>query len=137
MSAGWDEACGWRWPGWPRQPAVRRLTPRLAGVGTPGHVALTFDDGPVPASTPAFLEALARRRLRATFFMLGEEVQRAPALAAEVAAAGHEGAGHGDDHRNLLRRDPLATLDGLRRARDTVAEVTGTAPGWFRPPYGV
>jgi peptidoglycan-N-acetylglucosamine deacetylase len=119
------------------QPAVRRLTPRLAGLGSAGHAALTFDDGPVPASTPAFLEALARHRLRATFFMLGEEVRRAPALAAEVAAAGHEVAVHGDDHRNLLRRDPLATLDGLRRARDTLAEATGTAPGWFRPPYGV
>jgi peptidoglycan/xylan/chitin deacetylase (PgdA/CDA1 family) len=116
---------------------VRRRTPRLAGVGTAGHAALTFDDGPVPASTPAFLDALARHGLRATFFMLGEEVRRAPALAAEVAAAGHEVAVHGDDHRNLLRRDPLATVDGLRRACDTIAEATGTAPRWFRPPYGV
>jgi peptidoglycan-N-acetylglucosamine deacetylase len=116
---------------------VRRLTPRLAGVGAAGHAALTFDDGPVPASTPAFLDALARHRLRATFFMLGEEVRRAPGLAAEVAAAGHEVGVHGDDHRSLLRRGPLATVDGLRRARDTVAEATGTAPRWFRPPYGV
>jgi peptidoglycan/xylan/chitin deacetylase (PgdA/CDA1 family) len=116
---------------------VRRLMPRLAGVGTAGHAALTFDDGPVPASTPAFLDALARHRLRATFFMLGEEVRRAPALAAELAAARHEVGVHGDDHRSLLRRDPLATVEGLRRARDTVAAATGTAPRWFRPPYGV
>jgi peptidoglycan-N-acetylglucosamine deacetylase len=117
--------------------AVRRRTPRLAGVGTAGHAALTFDDGPVPASTPAFLDALDRHGWRATFFMLGEEVRRAPGLAAEVAAAGHEVAVHGDDHRSLLRREPLATLDGLRRAREVVAEATGTPPRWFRPPYGV
>jgi peptidoglycan-N-acetylglucosamine deacetylase len=114
-----------------------RLTPGLAGLGTAGHAALTFDDGPVPASTPAFLDALDRRGWRATFFMLGDEVRRAPGLAAQVAAAGHEVAVHGDDHRSLLRRGPLATVDGLRRARDAVAEATGTAPRWFRPPYGV
>jgi len=114
-----------------------RLTPRLAGVGTGGHVALTFDDGPVAASTPAFLDALAAHGWLATFFMLGEEVRRAPGLAAEVAAAGHEVAVHGDDHGSLLRRDPLATMDGLRRARNTIAEATGAVPGWFRPPYGV
>ena len=114
-----------------------RLTPRLAGVGRAGHTALTFDDGPVPASTPAFLEALDRLGWRATFFMLGQEARRAPGLAAEVAAAGHELAVHGDDHRNLLRRGPLATLDGLGRAHDAIADATGTGPAWFRPPYGV
>jgi peptidoglycan-N-acetylglucosamine deacetylase len=118
-------------------PRLRRLTPRLAGSGAPGHVALTFDDGPVAASTPAFLRALDRLGWRATFFMLGEEARRAPGLAAEVAAAGHEVALHGDDHRNLLRRGPGATLDGLRRARDAVAAASGASLAWFRPPYGL
>ncbi len=118
-------------------PVRRRLAPRLAGLGASGHVALTFDDGPVPASTPAFLRQLDELGWQATFFMLGEEVRRAPALAAEVAIAGHEVAVHGDTHRNLLGRPPRATLDSLRRARDTVAEATGSAPCWFRPPYGV
>src|SRR3954452_11572119 len=68
----------------------RRLFPGLSGTGTPGHVALTFDDGPQRDSTPAFLEALDRLGWRATFFMLGSMVERAPELAAEVAAAGHE-----------------------------------------------
>ena len=115
----------------------RRLTPRLAGEGAPGHVALTFDDGPVPTSTPAFLRALDELGWRATFFMLGHEVRRAPALAAEVVAAGHEAAVHGDEHANLLRRTPTATWDDLRRGRDTVAWATGVQPSWFRPPYGI
>ena len=51
-------------------------------------VALTFDDGPDPASTPAFLDLLAARGVRATFFLLGSMVARARGLAADVAAAG-------------------------------------------------
>jgi peptidoglycan/xylan/chitin deacetylase (PgdA/CDA1 family) len=49
----------------------RRYLPRLAGLGRADHVALTFDDGPDPASTPLFLEELDRLGMHATFFMLG------------------------------------------------------------------
>src|SRR3974390_2254622 len=76
-------------------PVRRRLFPQLAGLGRPDHVALTLDDGPDPASTPAFLDLLAARRLHATFFLLGSMVARAPQLAAEIAAAGPEIAVHG------------------------------------------
>src|SRR5262249_33711165 len=72
------------------RPVATRLTPALAGMGREGHVALTFDDGPDPASTPRILEALDGLGWTATFFMLGEMVRRAPSLAGEVAAAGHE-----------------------------------------------
>src|SRR6516165_6126404 len=59
---------------------------RLAGQGAPGHVALTFDDGPDPGSTPEFARVLAARGVHATFFLLGSMVAKAPALAAEIAA---------------------------------------------------
>ena len=111
-------------------------TPGLAGVGDERHVALTFDDGPDPASTPAFLDELDRLGWRATFFLLGSMVRRAPSLAAETSARGHEIGVHGDEHRSQLRRGPRAVHDDVERARDTIAEVTGTAPLWFRPPYG-
>ena len=95
---------------------VRRvLSPRLAGLGAPDHVALTFDDGPDPASTPAFLDMLDELGWRATFFMLGEMVRKAPGLAAEVAAAGHEVAVHGDGHVSMLRRLPRAAHDDIAR----------------------
>ncbi len=117
-------------------PSAGRLLPRLHGVGRPDHLALTFDDGPDPRSTPAFLEALAQRGWTATFFMLGTMVRRAPALAAEVAAAGHEIAVHADEHRSHLRRSPGAVLNDLARAIDLVGNTTGSRPVWFRPPYG-
>jgi peptidoglycan/xylan/chitin deacetylase (PgdA/CDA1 family) len=114
-----------------------RFTPKIVGRGRPGHVALTFDDGPDPESTPQFLEELDRLGWNATFFVLGTMARRAPSLVAEMAAAGHEVAVHGDEHKNMLRRLPGAARDDIRRCRDTVAELAGVEPRWFRPPFGI
>jgi peptidoglycan/xylan/chitin deacetylase (PgdA/CDA1 family) len=118
-------------------PLRAALWPRLTGLGDPGHIALTFDDGPDPASTPLFLEALDEAGVRATFFLLGEMVSRAPGLAREIADAGHEVALHGWAHRPHLAVSPAKTLRDLRRGRDEVAGAIGSTPTWYRPPYGV
>jgi peptidoglycan/xylan/chitin deacetylase (PgdA/CDA1 family) len=110
--------------------------PKLSGVGDAGHVALTFDDGPDPLSTPAFLDQLDRLGWRATFFLLGSMVRRSPALTAELAVRGHEIGVHGDEHVSHLHLTPAAIRSDVARARDSIAEVTGVAPTWFRPPYG-
>jgi peptidoglycan-N-acetylglucosamine deacetylase len=110
---------------------------QLAGQGDPGHVALTFDDGPDPGSTSLFTRVLAERQVHATFFMLGSMVAKAPGLAAEIAASGHEVGVHGWDHRYLPARTPGATRSDLTRATELIASVTGTRPRLFRPPYGV
>jgi peptidoglycan-N-acetylglucosamine deacetylase len=114
-----------------------RFTPALVGVGRPGHVALTFDDGPDAASTPQFLDALDALGWRATFFMLGEMTRRDPGLARAVADAGHEIAVHGDVHGNMLRRTPRRAADDIARAFGSVAEAAGVQPRWFRPPFGI
>ncbi len=118
-------------------PVRRRLWPRLAGVGPTTRIALTFDDGPDPASTPQFLRLLARAQVRATFFVLGRMLERDPGLGRELVAAGHEVAVHGWEHRNLLWRPPAATYADIARTRDRIADVTGVPPLWYRPPYGV
>lgn len=115
----------------------RALLPRLAGATTPGQVALTFDDGPSADSTPRFLKVLADHDVRATFFLLGTEAQRAPDIVRAITAAGHDIGVHGWDHRCLLRRSPRATHRDLRATRDLLHRLTGTPPRWFRPPYGV
>lgn len=115
----------------------RRWLPRLAGIGDPRHVALTFDDGPNPAATPLFLRELDRRGVRATFFLLGSELAKCPALGREIADAGHELAVHGWNHRRLVWYGPVRTRSELTRATELVGEVAGREVRWFRPPYGV
>jgi peptidoglycan/xylan/chitin deacetylase (PgdA/CDA1 family) len=99
--------------------------------------ALTFDDGPHAQGTPAVLEALAERGVRATFFLVGEQVRRNPSLAAELVAAGHEVALHCDRHRNLLRLAPRQVSDDLARACAAIEDSAGLTPRLYRPPYGV
>jgi peptidoglycan/xylan/chitin deacetylase (PgdA/CDA1 family) len=118
-------------------PVRAALWPRLTGLGAPGHVALTFDDGPDPASTPLFLDALEEAGVRATFFLLGEMVCKAPWLARRIADAGHEVALHGWAHRAHIAVTPAKTLRDMRQGRDEVAGAIGRAPTWYRPPYGV
>jgi peptidoglycan/xylan/chitin deacetylase (PgdA/CDA1 family) len=118
-------------------PPLRRLLGvadrTLDGAG----VGLTFDDGPHPQGTPAVLSLLASRGARATFFLVGEQVARDPALAAEIVAAGHAVGLHCDRHRNLLRLGPRAVRDDIARARARIEDATGAAIGLYRPPYGV
>lgn len=129
---------GWAAPALLRGRLLRAaVCPGLAGLGRPGHIALTFDDGPDPDGTPAVLEALDRLGVTATFFMLGEQVARYPQIAAAVVAAGHEAAVHGFSHRNHLSRGPRETARDVARAASVVSAVTGMQPIWFRPPYGV
>ncbi len=99
--------------------------------------ALTFDDGPHAQGTPAVLELLAREQVRATFFLVGEQVRRNPSLPREILDAGHQIALHCDRHRNLLRLTPRQVREDLARALDTIVTSTGRDPHLYRPPYGV
>jgi peptidoglycan/xylan/chitin deacetylase (PgdA/CDA1 family) len=117
-------------------PAGKRLLPDVNGVGRPGHLALTFDDGPDEQSTPRFLDELARLDVRATFFLLGQMCERYPALARRLVDEGHEVAVHSWDHRNHLRHSPARTRDQLARTADLVEAQCGVRPVLFRPPYG-
>jgi len=116
---------------------LRHLVPGLSGAGRPGGVALTFDDGPDPRGTPAVLDILAGLGWRATFFVLGSQVERHPGLARRIAAEGHELALHGYTHINHLIRSPADVRRDLERAHLVLVDATGVQPRWYRPPYGV
>src|SRR6059058_2613013 len=119
--------CAWSAP-------LRRAAGIRDRVGDMRSVALTFDDGPHWHGTPATLELLREAGATATFFLVGEQVERRPALAAEIAAAGHAVGVHGMRHRNLLRVGPRETAEDLRRGHDRVAEAAGREPSLYRPP---
>lgn len=150
MIAGASLAGGavWCGPGlavhWP--PLARALNVPLrmeeavippAREGAHGEVALTYDDGPHPEGTPAILEALRRGAAKATFFLVGEQVERYPELAARIVEEGHEPAVHAFRHRNQMRLTPRELATDLDRARAKVSEACGRIPLWYRPPYGV
>lgn len=115
----------------------RRVFPALAGIGRADHVALTFDDGPDPHSTPRFLDALDELSVRATFFVLGARVDGHPAIVRQAALRGHEIAVHGWTHDRPWLPGPARDLADLTRAVRAVREACGTAPVRYRPPYGI
>ncbi|MDR1191388.1 MAG: polysaccharide deacetylase family protein [Verrucomicrobiales bacterium] len=115
-------------------PSAARFETHGPGLGS--RVALTFDDGPAPGGTELVLKALDRRKLRATFFMIGRNAARHPALAAEVAAAGHEIGNHSYTHPRLDRLPANRAEAEIDRTQEAIATATGKAPAWLRPPYG-
>jgi peptidoglycan/xylan/chitin deacetylase (PgdA/CDA1 family) len=100
-------------------------------------IALTFDDGPDPTWTPQVLERLAAHRVQASFFVLGDAIARTPDLLAHVSAAGHEVELHGARHIPALRQSPAALSRDLAATKATIMRLTGRAPRWYRPPYGI
>ena len=109
-----------------------------AGDNGPPRVALTFDDGPTPQSTPAVLDSLQRMDAPATFFVVGQNLRAHPHLLARTHAAGHLIANHTHTH-------PRHGLWGLRpywrreldACNDAVYDVIGQRPAFFRPPMGL
>lgn len=99
-------------------------------------LALTYDDGPHPEDTPRLLDELAAHGARATFFVLSGQVERHPAIARRLLTEGHELALHGPDHRSLTTMDDRAAVEHVRRARDTVEQITSSRLRLYRPPYG-
>jgi peptidoglycan/xylan/chitin deacetylase (PgdA/CDA1 family) len=138
MLGGLAAAAAWSAPApAPLVPAVAELLGIPLRLPGGRGVALTFDDGPHPEGTPAVLELLRVAGATATFFLVGEQVERWPSVAAEIAAAGHEVALHGYRHRLLLRRTPAGLARDLDRAVAAIGEATGRTPACYRPPYGV
>jgi peptidoglycan/xylan/chitin deacetylase (PgdA/CDA1 family) len=102
----------------------------------PMVIALTIDDGPSPIYTPQILSLLRRYEVVATFSMIGENVAAYPAIAREVAAAGHLIINHTWTHANLTELAPAAMADQISRASDAIEEATRTTPVMFRAPFG-
>lgn len=114
---------------WRRYPGIERLEPG-------GRAVLTFDDGPDPDATPAVLDALDRVAARATFFVLGTQVERHPDLARELVERGHEIALHGYNHERQDRIDANRSAEDIRRGFSMLEGQLGLRSRWYRPPYG-
>lgn len=100
------------------------------------YVALTFDDGPHPKVTPKILKTLKEYDAKATFFMLGIQVEYYPDMAKKVAEAGHEIGNHSFGHPNLANRSPSEVRKQIIESSNRIEAATGRKPTLFRPPYG-
>ncbi|MEY2688637.1 MAG: hypothetical protein RL375_2835 [Pseudomonadota bacterium] len=150
----WLNADAWRWAVaalvvnhvvlcaaslWPRSQWLGRNVVRLpAASAARGEIALTIDDGPDPAVTPAVLDLLARYGVRASFFCIADRAVAQPDLVARLVAEGHEVHNHTarHDHRFSLL-GPAAFRREIGSAQDSFARLTGVRPSCFRAPAGL
>jgi peptidoglycan/xylan/chitin deacetylase (PgdA/CDA1 family) len=100
------------------------------------YIAMTFDDGPSATLTPKLLNLLAARRIKATFFVIGENVAEHPDIVARAAREGHEIANHSWSHPNLAKTSDEGVRRQLWRTDEAIKNATGTRPTLLRPPYG-
>jgi len=104
----------------------------------PNAIALTIDDGPHPEYTPRVLELLAQHDVKATFCLIGEQIQANEKIVHMMAEAGHEIANHTWTHPYNIARLTQARVElEISKAYQQIADVTGKNPGLFRSPGGV
>lgn len=101
------------------------------------RVALTFDDGPFATRTDEILAVLALHGARATFFMVGQRVDRHPQIAWRVWEQGHELGVHTWSHKDLARISPATRRQEIDRGHAAISAAVPTARiAWWRAPYG-
>ena len=119
----------------PKSATEPKITFNSVHVDGP-YIAMTFDDGPSATLTPKLLDLLAAHHIKATFFVIGENVAEHPDIVARAAREGHEIANHSWSHPNLAKLSDEAVRRQLSRTDDAIESATGTRPTLLRPPYG-
>jgi peptidoglycan/xylan/chitin deacetylase (PgdA/CDA1 family) len=100
------------------------------------YIAMTFDDGPSATLTPKLLDILAAHRIKATFFVIGENVAEHPEIVARAAREGHEIGNHSWSHPNFGKMSDDGVRSQLQRTDDAIKSAIGSRPTLLRPPYG-
>src|SRR2546425_12660844 len=119
----------------PATPAGPEIT--FSSVHVDGsYIAMTFDDGPSASLTPKLLDLLAAHHIKATFFVIGENVAEHPEIVARAAREGHEIGNHSWSHPNFAKMSQENVRSQLQRTDDAIKNATGIRPMLLRPPYG-
>jgi peptidoglycan/xylan/chitin deacetylase (PgdA/CDA1 family) len=139
---------GYRSPSWatpPRQNPTINLPSNFSpatgvthsrGRSTDPYIAMTFDDGPHPRNTPRLLDMLRQRNIKATFYVIGENVKRYPDITRRIVVEGHEIGNHTYTHGNLTKMSDSGVRSEMSRTRSEIVNATGVQPRTMRPPYG-
>ncbi|WP_373400046.1 polysaccharide deacetylase family protein [Algoriphagus halophilus] len=118
---------------------IQRLFPqRIWSKNSEGNqVFLTFDDGPVPGVTDFVLQELSKRAMKATFFMVGDNVRKHSSLAKEVLSQGHQLANHTFHHLNGWKTKREKYVQDFLACNQIIEDQLGVQTKLFRPPYGL
>ncbi len=100
------------------------------------YIALTFDDGPHAQNTPRLLDLLKERKIRATFFLIGQNALEYPDIVKRIVAEGHEVANHSFTHPNLVSFSEVNLREQLEKTHQAVLKASGVSMRLMRPPYG-
>lgn len=119
----------------PMSPIDPRLSFNSVKISSP-HIALTFDDGPHATLTPKLLDTLRARNVKATFYVIGRNVNANPEVAKRIVGEGHEIANHTWSHPSLSKLSAAGVSSELGRAHEEISKVTNVTTANMRPPYG-
>lgn len=116
---------------------LKRLVSITQGPSGKPIVSITFDDGPHPTNTPILLDILKARRIRATFYVIGQNVARYPDLVKRIVDEGHELGNHTWNHPRLTSLGEAGVLSQLDRTSEAIYKAVKKVPVTMRPPYGL
>src|SRR6266699_387404 len=119
----------------PAAPEESSITFNSVHVDGP-YIAMTFDDGPSATLTPKLPDLLAAHHIKATFFVIGENVAEHPEIVARAAREGHEIGNHSWSHPNFAKMSQESVRSQLQRTDDAIKNATGKRHTLMRPPYG-
>jgi peptidoglycan-N-acetylglucosamine deacetylase len=119
----------------PTPSSAKPATYAQARVDQP-YIAMTFDDGPSAENTPRLLEMLKQRNIKATFFLIGQNVVSNPDLVRRILAEGHEIGNHSWTHPQLSKLSDDRVTAEITKTQDAIKDASGFTPALLRPPYG-
>jgi peptidoglycan-N-acetylglucosamine deacetylase len=119
----------------PTPSSAKPATYAQARVDQP-YIAMTFDDGPSAENTPRLLEMLKQRNIKATFFLIGQNVVSNPDLVRRILAEGHEIGNHSWTHPQLSKLSDDRVTAEITKTQDAIKDASGFTPTLLRPPYG-
>lgn len=99
-------------------------------------IALTFDDGPHPVYTPQMLDGLKEKNVKATFFLLGQQVEKYPDIVKRMSDEGHLIGNHSYKHEQLSKLSSVQACSQVNRTNELIQSITGEYPEYLRPPFG-
>jgi peptidoglycan/xylan/chitin deacetylase (PgdA/CDA1 family) len=121
-------------------PQAPALLPRKAAYNScnvsDNSIAITFDDGPHPQLTPKLLDLLKERGIKATFYVIGKNVEAYPEIAKRIVDEGHEIGNHTWNHPALSKIGAAKVKSEMDRTTEIIVKTTGVTPATMRPPYG-